>query len=59
MMPIEVNVSATAEFEPANFYSFTLEGLQEYLKKFGKEKFRAQQIYKWVYESRVNKVDEM
>ncbi len=59
MMPMEKDVSATAEFEPANFYSFTLEGLQDYLKKFGKEKFRAQQIYKWVYESRVNNVDEM
>lgn len=59
MMPMQENVSATAEFEPANFYSFTLEGLQDYLKKFGKEKFRAQQIYKWVYESRVNNVDEM
>ena len=58
-MPMEKDVSATAEFEPANFYSFTLEGLQDYLKKFGKEKFRAQQIYKWVYESRVNNVDEM
>lgn len=59
MMPMETNISANAELEPANFYSFTLEGLQEYLKKFGKEKFRAQQIYKWVYESRVNNVDEM
>jgi 23S rRNA (adenine2503-C2)-methyltransferase len=59
MMPMQENVSAAAELEPANFYSFTLEGLQEYLKKFGKEKFRAQQIYKWVYESRVNNVDDM
>jgi 23S rRNA (adenine2503-C2)-methyltransferase len=59
MMPIEENVSAEAEFTPANFYSFTLEGLQDYLKKFGKEKFRAQQIYKWVYESRVANIEEM
>ncbi|MBC7456820.1 MAG: 23S rRNA (adenine(2503)-C(2))-methyltransferase RlmN, partial [Bdellovibrionaceae bacterium] len=59
MMPMEKENSIAQEFEPANFYSFTLEGLQEYLKKFGKEKFRAQQIYKWVYESRVNNVDEM
>lgn len=59
MMPMEKENSVSTEFEPANFYSFTLEGLQEYLKKFGKEKFRAQQIYKWVYESRVNNVDDM
>lgn len=59
MMPMETENSKSQEFEPANFYSFTLEGLQDYLKKFGKEKFRAQQIYKWVYESRVNNVDEM
>ncbi len=59
MMPMEKENSKSQEFEPANFYSFTLEGLQDYLKKFGKEKFRAQQIYKWVYESRVNNVDEM
>jgi 23S rRNA (adenine2503-C2)-methyltransferase len=59
MMPMEKENSVSTEFEPANFYSFTLEGLQEYLKKFGKEKFRAQQIYKWVYESRVHDVDDM
>lgn len=50
MMPMEQKV---------NFYSFTLEDLQEYLKKYGKEKFRAQQIYKWVYESRVTNIEEM
>lgn len=42
-----------------NIYSFTLEDLQAYLKKYGKEKFRAQQIYKWVYESRVTNFDDM
>ncbi len=50
MMPMDQKV---------NFYSFTLEDLQEYLKKYGKEKFRAQQIYKWVYESRVTNIEEM
>ncbi len=44
---------------PMNFYSFTLESLQEYFKKFGKEKFRAQQVFKWVYESRVTDIDQM
>ena len=45
--------------KPANFYSFTLEGLQEFLKKYGKEKFRAQQIFKWVYTERVTNVADM
>lgn len=42
-----------------NFYSFTLEGLESFLKKYGKEKFRAQQIFKWVYEQRVTDFDQM
>ncbi len=42
-----------------NFYSFTLEQLEAYLKQYGKEKFRAQQIFKWVYEQRVTDFDQM
>ncbi len=42
-----------------NFYSFTLPDLEAFLKKYGKEKFRAQQIFKWVYESRVTDFDQM
>lgn len=45
--------------EPQNFYSFTLESLQEYFKQFGKEKFRAQQVFKWVYEQRITDIDQM
>ncbi len=48
-----------AKAEIRNFYSFTLEGLEAYLKQFGKEKFRAQQIFKWVYEQRVTNFDLM
>ena len=44
---------------PRNFYSFTLENLELYLKQYGKEKFRAQQIFKWVYEQRVTDFDMM
>lgn len=44
---------------PRNFYSFTLENLELYLKQYGKEKFRAQQIFKWVYEQRVTDFDLM
>ncbi|AGH94900.1 hypothetical protein A11Q_680 [Pseudobdellovibrio exovorus JSS] len=42
-----------------NFYSFTLEGLESFLKQYGKEKYRAQQIFKWVYEQRVTDFDQM
>ena len=45
--------------KPINFYSFTLEDLQAFLKQYGKEKFRAQQIFKWVYTERVTKVADM
>ncbi len=55
-MPMEINTESSEVF---NFYSFTLESLQAYLKKYGKEKFRAQQIYKWVYESRVTELEGM
>lgn len=45
--------------ELVNFYSFTLPDLEAFLKKYGKEKFRAQQIFKWVYEARVTDFDQM
>lgn len=51
------SVSTTPE--PINFYSFTLADLEAYLKKYGKEKFRAQQIFKWVYEARVTDIELM
>lgn len=47
------------ENKPVNFYSLTLEDLKEYIKKKGKEQFRAQQIYKWVYEQRVTDPEQM
>ncbi len=52
-------VTAVATVAPRNFYSFTLEQLEAYLKQYGKEKFRAQQIFKWVYEQRVTDFDLM
>ena len=69
-MPMEANVDLTSknshanlianqEPQPRNFYSFTLESLQDYFRKFGKEKFRAQQVYKWVYEMRITDIDQM
>ena len=55
MQTLEVSL----EQAPRNFYSFTLENLELYLKQYGKEKFRAQQIFKWVYEQRVTDFDLM
>lgn len=42
-----------------NFFNLSLEDLQAFLLGKGKEKFRAQQIYKWVYDKRVFDVDQM
>lgn len=53
------NVSISDENSPINFYSLTLDDLKKYLQKFGKEQFRAQQIFKWVYERRVVDVEKM
>ncbi len=36
--------------EKINFFGLSLEDLKEILKKYGKEKFRAQQLYQWVYQ---------
>lgn len=47
------NVAKPLEDKPANFYSLTLEDLKSYLKGKGKEQYRAQQIFKWVYEQRI------
>lgn len=44
---------------PQNFYDFTLADLTAWLQGQGKEKFRAQQIYRWVYGSRVESFDGM
>lgn len=42
-----------------NIYGLRLSELQELLKAHGKEKFRAQQLYKWVYEHRVTDYEQM
>jgi 23S rRNA (adenine2503-C2)-methyltransferase len=53
------NVVKPIENKAVNFYSLTLEDLKTYLKGKGKEQFRAQQIFKWVYEQRVTNPEEM
>lgn len=44
---------------PVNFYGLTIEDLKGFLKGLGKEQFRAQQIFKWVYEQKVTDFDQM
>lgn len=44
---------------PENIYGLSLSDLAAKLKGLGKEKFRAQQIFKWVFEKRVTNFDEM
>jgi len=45
--------------KPVNFYSLSLEDLKSYFKSLGKEQFRSQQVFKWVYESRITDVEQM
>lgn len=42
-----------------NFYEYTLPELEQILTGLGKEKFRAQQVFKWVYEKRVEDFEQM
>lgn len=42
-----------------NFYGLTQEDLKNFLKGLGKEQFRAQQIFKWVYDRRITDFDQM
>ena len=42
-----------------NIKDYTLDELKEELKQLGEKPFRAEQIYKWLYEARVSHFDEM
>ncbi len=53
------NVLVTPPTAAVNFYSLTLEDLKKELQGRGKEQFRAQQIFKWVYEQRVTDPESM
>lgn len=44
---------------PRNFYGMSQDDLRAFLKGLGKEQFRAQQIFKWVYEQRVTDFEQM
>ena len=42
-----------------NIKDYNLDELKEELKNIGEKTFRAEQIFKWIYESRVSSFDEM
>ncbi len=42
-----------------NLYDFTLQNLEEHLVARGEKKYRATQLFKWIYEKRVGSFDEM
>ena len=49
----------TNDAKPLDFYSYPLPKLKQLLVDMGKEKFRAQQLFKWVYEKGVTNPAEM
>ncbi len=55
----ELTPTTDAPKKTHNFYDYSLTELGELLKGIGKEKFRGQQVFKWVYEKRVENYDEM
>lgn len=48
-----------SEPQAINFYDLTVPELTDLFKGLGKEKFRAEQLYRWVYKMRVFDVDAM
>ena len=42
-----------------NLYNFTLQELTELIEKSGVEKYRANQIYDWLYKSQIISIDDM
>ncbi|MCY1598504.1 dual-specificity RNA methyltransferase RlmN [Staphylococcus pettenkoferi] len=47
------------DFDKQSIYSLRFDELQDWLVEHGQQKFRAQQIYQWLYEKRVDSFDEM
>lgn len=42
-----------------NIYNYSLQELEEYFISIGEKKFRATQIFEWLYRKRINSFDEM
>ena len=47
------------DFEKMSIYSIRLDQLEEYMISIGEKKFRAKQIYDWLYKKRVTDCSEM
>jgi 23S rRNA (adenine2503-C2)-methyltransferase len=48
-----------SETPTRNFYEYSLPELEDFLISRGHQKFRAQQVFKWVYEKRVEDFEQM
>lgn len=46
-------------FEKQSIYSLRYDEMENWLKENGQQKFRAKQIFEWLYEKRVDSIDEM
>ena len=42
-----------------NIYNFSLEELENYFLSINEKKFRATQVFEWLYRNRINSFDEM
>lgn len=42
-----------------NVYGMTLEELEEYFESINEKRFKAKQLYKWLYEKKINNYDEI
>ena len=47
------------DFEKMSIYSIRLDQLEEYMISIGEKKFRAKQIFDWLYKKRVTDFSEM
>lgn len=48
-----------AKQDKPSIYDYKLEDLEQKMVEMGQKKFRARQLYKWLYEKRVHSFDEM
>ena len=54
-----MQMTAGAPAGSVNFFDLNVHDLERYLTGLGKERFRAQQLIKWVYGRRIETVDQM
>ncbi len=46
-------------FDKQSIYSLRFDEMQNWLVEQGQQKFRAKQIFEWLYQKRVDSIDEM